>query len=151
MKTALWILLGAALSHAADINGDWIAEISAKNIEHQYARVKLNVAGNSVTGTWNQLTVAGTVNGDRLSLSLQRGAGSAGSFAATANGGEFSGEGRLTLGGRGGGGGAEAAVSLKLTRPPTPSAAPRTLDYDPPVFYGYYSAANPPALRIFPG
>ena len=152
MKAPIWSLfVAAALSHAADVSGDWIAEMSAKNIEPQYARVKLNVAGNSVTGAWNQLTVTGTVNGDRLNLSLQRGGGSAGTFAATANGGGFSGEGRMTLGGRGGGGGAEAAVSLKLTRPPTPPAAPRTLDYDPPVFYGYYSAANPPALRVFPG
>jgi acetamidase/formamidase len=95
--------------------------------------------------------VTGAASGDHVNLSLLRGGGPAGRLALTANGGGFSGEGRLAASGRGGGG-QESPVSVKLTRPATPPpGGPRTLDFEPQVFYGYYSAANPPALRIFPG
>ncbi len=148
----VWILFAAASfsAGATDIQGDWIAEISAKGAETQYARVKLRVDGTSIAGAWNQLTVTGSASGDHLNLSLQRNGASAGALAATANGSGFSGEGRMSVGGRGGG--AESPVAIKLTRPAIPpSGGPRTLDFEPSVFYGYYSAANPPALRVFPG
>lgn len=153
-NTLIWILfIAASFSQAAEIQGSWIAEISAKGAESQYARVKLHAEGSSIAGTWNQLTVTGAVSGDHLSLSLLRNGAPAGTLAVTANGSGFLGEGRLSGGGRGGGGGAqENTVAVKLTRPPTPpSGGPRTLDFEPTVFYGYYSAANPPALKIFPG
>jgi len=152
MTTPIWILLVAAsLSSAADMQGDWIAEVSAKGAEPQYARVKLHVEGTSITGTWNQLTVTGTASGDRINLTLLRNGAPAGTLTVTANGGEFRGEGRIPGGGRGGAA-QENTAAIKLVRPATPpSGGPRTLDFDPQIFYGYYSAANPPALRIFPG
>ena len=153
MKIPIWILFVAAtLSRAADIQGAWIAEISSKGGEPQYARVQLRVEGSSISGQWNQLTVTGSANGGRLNLSLLRNGAPAGSLAVAGSGDGFSGEGRMT-GGRGAGGGAaEISVTVKLTRPaPTPVGGPRTLDFEPRVFYGYYSASNPPALRIFPG
>jgi amidase len=153
MKIApIWILFAAAgFGAAADIQGAWIAELSSKGAEPQFARVKLQAEGTSITGTWNQLMVTGAASGDHVNLSLLRGGGPAGRLALTANGGGFSGEGRLAASGRGGGG-QESPVSVKLTRPATPPpGGPRTLDFEPQVFYGYYSAANPPALRIFPG
>jgi amidase len=147
---AILIFLVASSLAAADMKGDWIAEISAKGAEPQFARVNLHVDGTSITGTWNQLAVTGAANGDRLTLSLQRKGAPAGTLTATANHSGFSGEGRLSGGGRGGN--AENAVTIKLTRPPTPpSGGPRTLDFEPNTFYGYYSATNPPALRVFPG
>jgi amidase len=156
MKIApVWILFAAAsLGVAADIQGAWIAELSSKGAEPQYLRLLLQVEGGSITGTWspltNQLTVTGTASGDHVNLSLLRGGGPAGTLALTASGGGLSGEGRLTFGGRGGA--PESTVSVKLTRPATPPpGGPRTLDFEPQIFYGYYSAANPPALKIFPG
>jgi acetamidase/formamidase len=155
--TPIWILfVAASVGVAADIQGAWLAEISAKGAEPQYARVKLQAEGTSITGTWNQLTLTGAASGDRLSLSLLRGAGPAGTLELTANGAGFSGEGHLSGGGRGGGrgggGGQESTVAVKLTRPASPPpGGPRTLDFEPKIFYGYYSAANPPALKIFPG
>jgi amidase len=150
----IWILFvaaGLSAARAADIQGAWIAEVSAKGAEPQYVRVNLHVEGTSITGTYNQLMVTGAASGDRLNLSLSRNGAPAGSLAVTANGGGFSGEGRLTGGGRGGGG-QENSVAVKLTRPATPPpGGPRALDFEPKIFYGYYSAANPPALRIFPG
>jgi len=159
MKNTIWILFVAAgLSTAADIQGDWIAEVSAKGAEPQYARVKLHIEGTSITGTWNQLAVTGTASRDHLNLSLSnsgpngpRNGTPAGTLVVTENSTGFSGEGRMSVGGRGAGG-PENPVAIKLTRPAVhPPGGPRTLDYEPGVFYGYYSAANPPALRIFPG
>jgi len=155
-NTAVWVLLVAAkLALAADlpaaIQGDWIAEASSKNADPQYFRVKLRVDGTSITGTWNQLTVKGAASGDRFNLSLLRNGSSAGTLTVAASGSGFSGEGRMSGGGRDGAG-LENIVAVKLTRPATPPpGGARTLDYDPQVFYGYYSAANPPAMRVFPG
>ncbi len=153
-NTPIWILfLAGSLSAAADvdISGAWIAELSTKNAEPQYLRLLLHIEGSSITGTWNQFTLTGAASGDRLSLSLQRGGGPAGTLALMSNGAGFSGEGHLIGGGRGGGG-QESTVTAKLTRPAIPPpGGPRTLDFEPQIFYGYYSAANPPALKIFPG
>jgi len=160
--TPIWILfVAASLSPAADINGAWIAELATKNAEPQYARVMLQVAANSIAGTWNQLALTGSASGDRLTLSLTRNGAPAGTLAVTASGTGFSGEGHLSGGGFGGGrgggggrgaGGGENTVAVKLTRPAAaPPGGPRSVDFEPKVFYGYYSAANPPALKIFPG
>jgi amidase len=140
----------ASLSSAADIQGDWIAAVAAKGADPQYARVKLHAEGAAITGSWNQMTLTGTI-GDHLNLALFRNGAPAGTLTAAANGGGFSGEGHMRMGGRGGAG-QESLVAFKLTRPsaPPPGGA-RTLDFEPSVFYGYYSARNPPALLIFPG
>jgi len=150
-NTPCWILfVAASFSPAADIQGDWIAEVSAKGADPQYARVKLHVEGTSISGTWNQLTLTGAASGDHLNISLLRNGAPAGTLAVAANGTGFSGEGRMSGGGRGRGG-PENTVAIKLTRPAIRSGKPRTVDHEPSIFYGYYSAANPPALRIFPG
>lgn len=149
-QTAFLIFFAAAsLGICADFQGAWIAEVSAKGSDPQYARVMLHVAGGTVSGTWNQWTVQGSATGDRLKLSLERNGSPAGTLEATANGAAISGEGRMSMGRRGGGPD-ESAVKVRLTHPPKSPGA-RTFDYDPKVFYGYYSAANPPALRVFPG
>jgi amidase len=150
MNTVAIFVFAATMLSAAEPQGDWIAQVTAKGAETQYARVRLRMDGPSVSGTWNQLTVTGTASSGRLNLSLLRHGAPAGTLTATADGSGFSGEGRMSVGGRGGG--AESAVVVKLTRPPTPpSGGARTVDYEPKVFYGYYSAANPVALRVFPG
>src|SRR5580698_1251799 len=114
MKIPIWILFAAAsLSRAADIQGAWIAEISSKGAEAQYARVQLRVEGSSIAGQWNQLTVTGSVNGERPNLSLLRNGAPAGSLSVAASGDGFSGDGRMP-GGRGGGA-AENSVTVKLT------------------------------------
>jgi amidase len=42
-------------------------------------------------------------------------------------------------------------ISVSARRPKPPPEAPRVIIYEPKVFYGSYSGANPPALHIFPG
>ena len=41
-------------------------------------------------------------------------------------------------------------VTWKLTRAVKPLYTSQTYNYDPKFFYGTYSAAEPPALHIFP-
>jgi acetamidase/formamidase len=42
-------------------------------------------------------------------------------------------------------------VSFVLKRPAVPPAAPRSINFEPTDFFAIYSAANKPALTIFPG
>jgi acetamidase/formamidase len=65
----------------------------------------------------------------------------------------FSGTGSVVPARRAVGGAAQSpnAVTWKLTRAAAVPAKPKTYDYEPTVFYGTYSAAEPPVLHIFPG
>jgi amidase len=151
-------LLSTSLCRGADIAGDWIAEVSARGAEVQYARVRIRMEGNNLVGTWNQLALAGNLAGDRLSLTLTRNGAPAGSLTGTASGATFSGDGQMTAGagagrgGRGGAGGTMDNVAWKLARPAQPPpGGPRTIDFEPKEFHGYYSASIAPVLSIFPG
>jgi amidase len=146
------LLAGARLGCGADFAGDWIAEVVAKGAEPQFARVQLRTEGTRVTGAWNELKVEGAVTGDRINLSLVRNGAPAGTLTGVGSGGTLSGEGKLSRDGRGNGGGEAEPVTWKLTRPAQPPAGkPRTIDFEPTVFHGYYSASIPPVLHIFPG
>jgi acetamidase/formamidase len=163
MKSQLTaLLLGAAgCCSAAGVSGDWIAEIQAKGADPQYARVHLNAEGPKITGEWDQaaarMMVEGTSSGGGLKLSLMRGAAPGGSLSAAGSGDSFSGEGEVAgAGGRGGGEqrntGQLEHVAWKLTREPRPPAgSPKTIDFEPKEFHGYYSAAISPVLHVFPG
>jgi amidase len=77
---------------------------------------------------------------------LLRNGAPVGKFTGMSSSGAISGEGQMSNGGR------EDHVAWKLTRPAQPpTAKPRTIDFEPTVFHGYYSAAIPPVLHIFPG
>jgi acetamidase/formamidase len=152
--SALLVLAAAArLAPAADLTGDWIAEIQAKGSEPQYARVQLRAEGASVSGAWDQMKVEGSIAGDRVSLSVLRNGSAAGSLTGSSSGDSLSGEGQMiSAGGRGANAGQMNHVTWKLTRPPAPPAGkPRVIDFEPKEFHGYYSASIAPALRIFPG
>jgi acetamidase/formamidase len=71
----------------------------------------------------------------------------AGLGAAAAAGGKARGGG----GGFGGRGTAAGPLNFTLARAPVPPAEPREITYSPTSFVGYYSAANKPEIRIFPG
>jgi hypothetical protein len=57
---------------AADLSGEWIAEINSKMADPQYARVELTLQGEEIIGVWDQMRVEGTLSGDRLHLALLR-------------------------------------------------------------------------------
>ena len=156
------ILLMARPALAADISGNYIAQVTTSpTAEKQYARVTLKADGNTVTGTWGDRKVAGSLAGATVTLTLTEAAGgSGGALKGTVSGTSLAGDGTLAPAagrgpnGTGGPGGAAAAgpvaVTWKLT-PYTPPAAPKTYDFEPTSFYTTYSAIWEPVLRIYPG
>jgi amidase len=150
----------SGLGLAADLSGNWIAQIATQG-EPQYTRVSLKVDGATVSGMWGESRIDGTLTGAKLDIRLSGAEGaSAGTLTGTLNGETFVGTGTMSggrggRGGRGGGGGggrgAAGPVNFTLARAAVPPAAPRTINFEPTNFFATYSAANKPALTIFPG
>jgi len=152
MRTAaISIFVAVNLCSAADFSGDWVAEVSARGVESQYARVHIGITGATLAGTWNQSQLEGSASGEHVSLMLTRSGSRIAILTGAASGNSLLGEGQMMTGGRGGGGQMEK-VAWKLTRPAQrPAGAPRTIAFEPKEFHGYYAASIPPALHIFPG
>jgi acetamidase/formamidase len=158
-KTLAAFFAVIAINHfcnAQDISGSWIAQV-ASAVEPQYARVSLQVSGASVTGLWGDSRIDGTLTADKVDIKLTAADGSSsGALSGTFKGEVFSGTGTVRPangGGRGGGRGNAAAgpVNITLVRPASPPAKPRSINFEPTNFFATYSAANKPALTIFPG
>jgi acetamidase/formamidase len=144
MKGFVCLLLAvAAWAAPADLTGAWIFHLVAFGEENSPARVELKVEGNQVTGTLNELKLAGTMEGDVLKMKATRPDGN--EFAVL--------EGRLS--------GAELRGTAKrgndtlewvARRVPAPStASPQTHTFEPTVFHRYFSGTIAPALHINPG
>lgn len=144
--------LAARAAFAADLSGAFIAEITTgPTAEKQYARVTLKTAGTTISGTWGDRAITGSLNGTRLDVTLSDASGSAGTLTGTVNGMAASGSGTLRPAMRAGGAATlPASITWTLT-PYTPPAAPKTYDYEPTSFYTTYSAEWAPVLRIYPG
>jgi amidase len=155
----LALLAISHLARAADLNGDWIGQLTGpfdSPYTAQYNHVTLKSDGDRLSGTWGDYELSGSINGNDVQISLSFAPGQpAGTLhgAITADGVE--GTGTVTpprrTGGMGSGAQQPGDVTFKLTRALSPPAAPQTYNYDPKVFYGTYSAAEPPVLHIFPG
>ncbi|MEZ5287742.1 MAG: acetamidase/formamidase family protein [Vicinamibacterales bacterium] len=152
---SVWMPAGAA---AAGLSGDYIAQVSASpTAEPQYARVALVTEGSRITGTWGDRRVTGSLDGARVTLTLNdAGGGAAGRLTGTIDGTSATGDGTLVPArGRGGPGGRPApggpeTVTWTLTAF-TPPSTPQVHDFAPTSFYTTYSARWEPVLRIYPG
>ncbi len=144
---------GALLAHAASLNGEWMAEISSAVSEPQYARVVLHEEGAKIGGTWGESKIDGALGSGSITFRLTAKNGqAAGTLTGKPAGDGFSGEGSLLLPRRAGtAGGDLQKVAWKLSRIPERSGGPKTWEFEPKVFYSYYSAKNPPALHVRPG
>lgn len=156
------VLAAVSTAHAAGLSGDWVGQITGpfdSQYTAQYNHVMLKAEGAKLTGTWGSYAMTGTVAGEKISISLTDSSGRpAGTLAGKAEGDAFSGTGSVVPARRAGSSGGMAPaqppqdVTWKLTRPAAPPATPTTYDYmQPKYYYGIYSAAEPPALHIFPG
>jgi len=146
------------LCAAADLSGDWVGQVTGpfdSQYTAQYSHVELKAAGSKLRGTWGTYTLAGTLAGTTVEISLAEASGKpVGTLTGELSGDELSGTGRVIPARRGGGTGAALppnSVTWKLTRAPKRPAAPTTYNYEPKLYYGIYSAAEPPVLHIFPG
>jgi acetamidase/formamidase len=143
---------------AADLSGNYIAQVNRGTAAPQYARVALKVEGAKISGTWGAYVLEGSLNGSKMQLKLSDNGGrNAGALSGSLSGESFSGDGNLLPGqGNGFGGGARGGaaepqpVTWKLTayRPPD---KPKTYDFEPTSFYSIYSANWTPVLHIYPG
>jgi acetamidase/formamidase len=161
MHVAILVLIAAtarpAISAAKDASGDWVGELVGpfdSQYTAQYHHVSLNTAGTKLTGTWGPYKLTATLAGSKVDISLTDAGGKAvGTLTGAGTEDAFSGTGMVLPARRGGGGAAQPPedVHWKLMRAAAPPSTRKTYDYEPKVFYGTYSAAEPPVLRIFPG
>lgn len=136
------ILLFAVALQAADLSGKWLLHLIRAGEEFAPARVELTIEGEKLTGTLNELKLAGTARGDEVDF-----------LGARPDGVEFGKfQGRLS--------GAELRGTVKrgsdewgfvMRRITVPTAAPRTHTFVPTVFHRIFSGTIEPALRINPG
>jgi amidase len=86
---------------------------------------------------------SGTLQKDGLHLQILPPGGSTplGSLVLKEKNGVLSGSGRLY----------DLPITVSARRPRPPPKVPTIITYEPKVFYGSYSGANPPALHIFSG
>ena len=142
---------------AKDASGDWVGQLTGpfdSQYTAQYDHVTLKADGAKLSGAWGAYRLAGTVTGVKAELTLTDASGKpAGTLTGSAGDDTFSGTGQVAPPRRAGGTATQPpnAVTWKLTRAAAPPAMPKTYDYDPKVFYGTYSAAEPPVLHVFPG
>lgn len=150
------------LCAAAGLSGDWVGQVTGpfdSQYTAQYDHVDLKADGDKLSGRWGMYTLAATLMGDKVKISLSDASGKpTGTLTGVKSGDTLSGTGSVVparrMGGGGGGMGMAqppAEVTWKLTRAATPPAKPQTYNFEPNVAYSTYSAAEPPNLHIFPG
>jgi amidase len=161
LHIAILVMIAATarptISVAKEASGDWVGQMLGpfdSQYTAQYHHVTLNANGTKLTGSWGPYKLAGTLTASKADIALTDAAGKpAGTLTGTMTDDAFSGTGTVVPTRRGGGGAPQPPdeVHWTLNRASMLPAAAKTYDYDPKVFYGTYSAAEPPALRIFPG
>lgn len=145
--------------HAADLSGDWIGQITGpfdSQYTAQYSHVTLKADGPNLSGKWGTYTLTGTFKEGQVHLSLgDPNIGPIGTLSGSPTKNDVYGTGSVIPARRGlAGMGVQQPpndVTWKLTRAATPPSKPTTYNYEPKYYYGIYSAAEPPALHIFPG
>ena len=142
MTKALLLWLLPSLACAADVAGQWNLHLVRFGDEFAAARVELKTEGGKITGTLNELKLAGTADGDQIHI-----------IATRPNGKEFGKlDGRVT--------GDEITGTVKqgddefgwnARRARTATGEAKTHVFEPTKFHRAFSGTIPPALHINPG
>ena len=139
-----WLILLAMplLASAADISGDWEFTILRFG-DHTYIRANFKQEGEKLSGTANELRLAGTVIGDTVDFSATRPGGeSFGTFHGTLQSGALSGD-ALWFG--------KEKVTWSAKRPAARPDSPTLHNFEPTQFYRTFSGDIPPVMHISPG
>lgn len=139
----LLVLAAAGFSAPADIAGSWILHLVQSGEETSPARVELKVDGDKVTGTLNELTLDGTLQGNVLHLKAVRpNGGEFGILEGQVNGAELRGTAHV---------GNDNIDWVARRVPAASTEPPQTRSFAPTKFYRYFSGTLEPALHINPG
>lgn len=142
MTRLLLLLCLPVWASAADVSGQWILRLVRFGDEVAAARVEFKTEGNKLTGTLNELTLKGTVEGDQVHITATRPDGKEwGTFEGRRNGDEMTGSAK-----RG-----DNELSWTAHRAHTVTAAPQTHVFEPAKFHRVFSGAIAPVLHINPG
>src|SRR5438067_4280076 len=142
MKRTMLIPLLSVVVSAADLSGQWNLHLVRFGEEFAAIRIDLKAQSTTLTGTVNDLKLAGTIEGDHVRLTATR-----------PNGNEW-----WTLDGRvqgddmaGTGKQGPEEFEWNAHRSPVVSTAPQVHHFDPKKFHRAFSGAIPPVLHINPG
>jgi amidase len=141
MKTLVLAVL-PLIANAADVTGEWNLRLIRFGEQFASARVNLKAEGTKVSGTLNELTLAGTVDGDRLAITATRPNGNEwGKFDGRLQGDDLAGT--VTQG--------TDEFAWKAHRAPATKTTPTTHTFEPTTFYRVFSGSIAPVLHINPG
>jgi amidase len=141
MTKATALLFVPLLVSAADVTGEWNLHLVRFGNDFAAARVQLKEDGKTVTGTLNELKLAGTFAGDTLLLTATRPNGKQwGTFEGRFAGNEITGKVKQD----------EDEFDWNARRA-TPAAAPAVREFVPTKFYNSFSGELEPVLHINPG
>lgn len=142
MIRAILALALPLLAAAAELGGEWNLHLVRFGEDFAAARVELKTDGANVTGTLNELKLAGTIEGDRVHLTAVRPNGKQwGTLDGTVRGDEITGVVKQEA----------DEFAFKARRAAILPAAPRSHVFEPAAFHRAFSGAIPPALHINPG
>jgi acetamidase/formamidase len=132
----------AASVQAAEIDGKWLLNLIRAGEEFASARVELKLDGEKLTGTLNELKLAGTARGDDVEFIGTRPDGAEfGKFTGKFSGSDL--KGTLKNG--------SEEIAWVMRRVVVPTSSPRTHSFEPTRFHRVFSGAIGPALHINSG
>jgi len=139
--TLLLLALAAALS-AADITGSWRIYFVTFAEETSPARLEIQVQGEKLTGTLNEIHIEGTFRDGTVKFTGKRPNGQDfGTFEGRTKGDELAGNAHM----------GDQDRPWIARRAATITAAPQTRTFEPSQFHRYFSGTIAPALHINPG
>jgi len=142
MTRATLLLFLPLFASAADIAGEWNLHLVRFGEEVAPARVNFKTDGTNLTGTLNELKLAGTIEGDRLHITATRPDGKEwGTFEGQVQGDDITGTVRQD--------GDEFA--WKAHRAAIVHAVPAAHTFEPTAFHRMFSGSIAPVMRLNSG
>ncbi len=141
MTRTMLLMFAPVLAFSADVSGQWNLHLVRFGEEFAAARVELKAEGTKVTGSLNELKLAGTVENDRIHLTATRDDKDWGTFEGQVHGDQM--DGSVKQG--------KDEFNWKASRLQANSDGPKTHVFVPTQFHRAFSGAIAPVLHIHSG